>query len=88
MCLVVVYQAAARLGSVARWAMKAIKAVDSQLVIAKAELQDKEPTFMELAKKKQVRHIVLQDSPSVVQVIATFEKVGDTIDRQKKLFKL
>jgi hypothetical protein len=29
MCLVVVYQAAARLGSVARWVMKVIKAVDS-----------------------------------------------------------
>ena len=88
MCLVVVYQAAARLGSVARWVMKVIKAVDSKLVLAKAELQDRELTFMELAKKTQVRHIVLQDIPSVVQVIATFGKVGDTIDCQKKLGKL
>ncbi len=88
MCLVVVYQAAARLGSVARWATRAIKAVDRQLVMAKTELQDREPTFMELAKKTQVRHIVLQDIPSVVQVIATFGKVGDTIDCQKKLGKL
>ncbi len=88
MCLVVVYQAAARLGSVARWATRAIKAVDRQLVMAKTELQDREPTFMELAKKTQVRHIVFQDIPSVVQVIVTFGKVGGTIDCQKKLGKL
>ena len=88
MCLVVVYQAAARLGSVAGWATRAIKAVDRQLVMAMTELQDREPTFMELAKKTQVRHIVLQDIRSVVQVIATFGKVGDTIDCQKKLGKL